>query len=592
MKSSQFSSPHSHPASLDSASTPEAFAKRAKELGAISLCCTDHGTLQACYKIYELGKKNGLIPVLGLEAYFRDDNCPILTKLGIQKTPSVPKGQDKEVWKQNHPDGSFFDYLKYQHMTLHFMDYPAYLKAVKLLSDADERAEQHGSERKPLFGWNQIEELASMNVIAGSSCLVGMTERHLVHQNNPEAAILYFKRLKHLFKDRFYAEMFPHVCTHDWVNGVFLDVVSESGEKKELQYYEGKKFRTNKNEEDGITAAQLAQKFDPKVYTDLVEVKHYRVWTPFEEKWKLLGVRKVEDFVKNECSVFAPDSDVQLSCNKFVRELAQSENVPMFISDDSHFATTEEKIVQDVRLAQQGSWRFHGSYHMQSSNEAWEYFHNKMGTEEKEFQGWIQNSLDWASRFKNFKFDVKSTLPTKFFPTDSLGHTKTMIQNYGRMVKTPDYMNRLKAEIELFYRNGTMDLLPYFHEAEEVCRIYRNQGILTGPGRGSAGGVLLSYLLGVTHIDPLKYDLSLDRFMTPDRIASGKWPDIDQDLPSRDLLTGMETDVVEFQAEDGTLHIMPETFKVETDKGLMTIHEAFAAGADIKPWWLEKNIAN
>jgi error-prone DNA polymerase len=59
-----------------------------------------------------------------------------------------------------------------------------------------------------------------------------------------------------------------------------------------------------------------------------------------------------------------------------------------------------------------------------------------------------------------------------------------------------------------------------------------------GAWAGSAAGLLLTYLLGITHVDPLRFDLSMDRFMTPDRIASGKLPDIDQDLPSRDLLVG------------------------------------------------------
>lgn len=56
----------------------------------------------------------------------------------------------------------------------------------------------------------------------------------------------------------------------------------------------------------------------------------------------------------------------------------------------------------------------------------------------------------------------------------------------------------------------------------------------------SAAGVLLPYLFGITHIDPLKHDLSLDRFGTIDRFQSGKMPDIDLDLSDRDFLVGPE----------------------------------------------------
>src|ERR1019366_6391772 len=134
-----FPSFHVHPQSLDSASTPEAFAKKEVELGTGALTCTDHGSLSAAYKIYELAKKNNLTPVVGIEAYFRDDNCPILTKFGIQKTNTVPRGSDAEKWKIDHPEGTYHDYLKYQHATLGFRDFKAYKVAVRLLSKADAR---------------------------------------------------------------------------------------------------------------------------------------------------------------------------------------------------------------------------------------------------------------------------------------------------------------------------------------------------------------------------------------------------------------------------------------------------------------------
>lgn len=54
----------------------------------------------------------------------------------------------------------------------------------------------------------------------------------------------------------------------------------------------------------------------------------------------------------------------------------------------------------------------------------------------------------------------------------------------------------------------------------------------------SVGGVGIAYLLGITHVNPLRHDLSLDRFITPDRIASGKMPDIDTDFSTREYLLG------------------------------------------------------
>ena len=55
----------------------------------------------------------------------------------------------------------------------------------------------------------------------------------------------------------------------------------------------------------------------------------------------------------------------------------------------------------------------------------------------------------------------------------------------------------------------------------------KERGIVVGPGRGSAAGSLVSYVLGITDIDPLKYDLLFERFLNPDRISM---PDIDLDF--------------------------------------------------------------
>jgi DNA polymerase III alpha subunit len=572
----QFSSPHCHPSSLDSASTPEAFAKRAVELGAISLACTDHGSIAAAYKIYELAKKNSLIPIIGIELYFRSDDCPILTKLGVPKTDTVPRGIDKEFWKSTHPTGSFFDYNKYYHMTVHCMDFKAYKALIKMLSVADARAEVHGSERKALFTWDQIEELATYNVTVGSSCLVGMVERHLM-KSNVEAAAQYFLRLKHLFGDRFYVEVFPHVCSHNWDNGVYI--YGKAGEKEErLRFYPGKNLRTNKGE---IHADELAK--DSSGHTHLIGIKNNRVWTDIEPV-QIVSVQKIEGFIQNECSPAAPDGDIQWGCNKWIIGMGKKHSVKAMISDDCHYASKDLKIVQDVRLAQMGNWKFFGEYEMKSSQDAWEYCEKHLQLPVKQFEEWIDNSHEWAHRMEGFEFEVETSLPTKFFPKDTLSHLKHLIKKHGRY--KPEYASRLKYEIDLLHKNGTIDLLPYFFIDEEVCRVYRDEGLLTGVSRGSAGGLLISYLIGITHIDPIKWDLSVNRFITLDRILSGKKPDIDQDLPGRELLVGGHvTEVVTIQADDGTMHEVPSSFKVDTVQGEMTIKSAVETGTDFREWW-------
>jgi len=545
---------HVHQQSLDSASTPDAFLDRELELGTGALVTTDHGTLGACRKVYDLAhdkkatKGQKIIPILGLEAYLRDDDCSILKAAGIPKRHYSPTEEAKEY--ALYPNGTFKEYIKYHHVTMHALDYEAYACMVRLLSKADGRAERHGSERKPLFSWSDLEELGGYNTTMTTGCLIGAVQRHLLDHDNLELATAYYERLRGLVKPgNFFVEVFPHKCDMNWVSGVFLDL--EGGKKQ--KYYAGKRLRTNVGE---LSAEELAEAFarkDNGGHTTLIGVCNSRVWEDLPPR-ELVGVRHIEDFMKNECRPWAVDGDVQKGLNRVMMMFAKKYGDKILVADDSHFATPAEKVVQDVRLAQSGNWRFSNSYHRQSSEESFEHFKTTLGVSAATFESWVENSHEWADRFKDFKFDSTVSLPTKFYEPaycdhawhknpkiperdHSLMFTMELIKKHGRMDwKNKAYVERLQAEIELLHNNGTIDLLPYFFIGEECCSLYESKGLLTGPGRGSAAGLLLTYLLGITHVDPLKYNLSMDRFLTLDRVRSGKLPDIDQDLPQRELL--------------------------------------------------------
>jgi DNA polymerase III alpha subunit len=507
-----FPSPHCHVQSLDSASTPKEFVKRELELGTGCLTCT----MQATRHVYDLAKKNGLIPILGLEGYFRDDNCPILAAAGIVGAEAVKA------------------YMSYTHVTLHAMDQEAYEALVRVLSNASlTRMERHGSEEKPLFNWADLEELAKFNITFTTGCLVGMVQRHLLN-GREDLALAYFNKMRSIVRPgNLYVEVFPHETSKQWVSGVFFTL--EDGRK--LKFHEGKWLKVDGKE---VKAMEYVRDF--KEGAELQGVKDYSVWQPDFVVSKILKAEKVEEFIDNDCMPGATSPDSQKWCNLHMLKLSDHFEVPALVSDDAHFAYTEEKILQDVRLmAGGGSWRFYASYHRYTSDEAYSHFKESLGTEEWEFAKWVENNIQWAQRFKDFTFKPRRELPTSFYPTDTLRHLKTLIDKHGRMDwKNVKYAERLYTEIAMLHNNGTIDLLPYFFVCEEALDIYAQNERLTGPGRGSAAGLLLSYLLGITHIDPLRYDLSMERFLTLDRIKGGKLPDIDMDLPSRYLLVDEE----------------------------------------------------
>jgi DNA polymerase III alpha subunit len=510
-----FVTPHCHPQSLDTASTLSEFAKREKELETGYMTCTDHGSLGACREVYKTAKDNGLSPILGIEHYLRDDEDQILKKFGIEK--------DK--------DNTFSQYNKYYHVTTHSIDQEAYEALVKITSKADLRGEQHGSERKPLLTWEDLEYLGSKNVTMMSSCLIGLVARHLTKNNRPDIAEAFYQKIRSIVKPgNFYVEMFPHICDRFWVNGISLELEDKTKEN----YWPGKKLNIEGIGE--IKAEELAKIFKKEGKVGkLLSVKNNGRWDDLEGPKGVTSCNHIQDFTLNECMEWAPDSDYQLGANKFILGLAQKYGDKVMISDDSHYSHKNDKPVQDARLGSGGqAWKMYEHYHRMSSEETWEYFSKRMNISSKTFEGWIDTSHEWASRFKDFKFVDKKYLPASFYPEDTVSYLGTLINKHGRMDWNDDLsVNRLKQEIKLLRYNGTIDLLPYFFCQEEGLDRYTKKRLITGAGRGSAAGLLISYLLRITHINPLDWDLSLDRFLTMDRIASGRLPDIDSDLPDR-----------------------------------------------------------
>ena len=87
-----------------------------------------------------------------------------------------------------------------------------------------------------------------------------------------------------------------------------------------------------------------------------------------------------------------------------------------------------------------------------------------------------------------------------------------------------EYIKRLEHELETIVSMGYAD---YFLIVQDYVSFAKKQGIIVGPGRGSAAGSLVSYLLDITQIDPLKYNLQFERFLNPYRKTM---PDIDVDF--------------------------------------------------------------
>lgn len=311
------------------------------------------------------------------------------------------------------------------------------------------------------------------------NCLVGAVKKWLLPDRvtkkvYPERAKKAYEMLRDIAgKDNFFVEIFPHKVTHEWVK------------------------------------------------------------PEYDKEGKMI---KRGEFVPHDCTPWFPDGDYQKKANMFVYELAKSNGDPCIISLDSHFAYPDQKVVQDSKLGNgQENWRFYNSYHVMSSEESATCLKHTMGLEDKEIEQMIDNSYLWGSHFDNFKLKTKNDrwiLP----PLDSswMSNLKEAINRHGRMKwNDPRYVSRLKEEMDLFTNNGRINLMPYFFTVEDIANFCRQSGILM-TARGSAGGSLLLYVLGVSATDPIKYDLSLPRFLTLGRIQENTLPDVDMDFGRKD----------------------------------------------------------
>ena len=150
----------------------------------------------------------------------------------------------------------------------------------------------------------------------------------------------------------------------------------------------------------------------------------------------------------------------------------------------------------------------------------------------REFPEAISNTLEVAEKC-NLELDLKTNHMPKFpIPADAGVNT---LEDYldklsweGLRTRfseiTPAIESRITHELGVIRKMGYAG---YFLIVADFIRAAREMGVMVGPGRGSAAGSIVSYALGITNVDPLKYDLLFERFLNPDRISM---PDIDVDF--------------------------------------------------------------
>ena len=215
-------------------------------------------------------------------------------------------------------------------------------------------------------------------------------------------------------------------------------------------------------------------------------------------------------------------------------KLGKELNLPQLATNDLHYTHHEDAAAHEVLLCiQSGStmadpkrFKFENSeFYLKSPAQMREIF--------KDFKQACDNTLLIAERCETTMREGENLLPQFPVPTgQSEDSWLIKLANDGLATKMgnsipTEYQDRLNFELEVMIKMGFPG---YFLVVADLCDHAREVGIRVGPGRGSAAGSLVSYSLGITGLDPIKFGLLFERFLNPERISM---PDIDLDFDER-----------------------------------------------------------
>ena len=170
--------------------------------------------------------------------------------------------------------------------------------------------------------------------------------------------------------------------------------------------------------------------------------------------------------------------------------------------------------------------------------------------EEQEFLQWFSDRPEWIDTMSEIMLSCNAKLPPNrtLMPAFPVPEDQTaasllkkhceegLIRRLGTV--SSEYTERLRKELVVIENMGFSD---YFLIVEDFMRFSKENGILTGPGRGSSAGSLVAYSLEITDVDPIKYGLIFERFLNPGRITM---PDIDIDFADN-----RRSEVIEYVAK-------------------------------------------
>lgn len=447
---------HTHYSLLDGLGRPDDYFRRAKELGMTAIAATDHGVSYGLLEWYQTGKKAGIKPILGVEAY--------VARFG------------------RHQKRANIDVKPY-HLILLAENETGYANLLKLTT----LAHTEGYYYKPRMDY-EILAAHSEGLIALSACLHGEIPTRLL-SDDETGAIEAIERYQKIFGEK----------------NFFLEVQSHLGIPEQAQANE-RLFALSKKMGVPVAATNdchYVQKSDAEAHDVLICIQTGKDFND-PNRMRMEGA---DLYLKSGNEMRAAFSDHPEVCDLTLQVAARCNvELPLGKRLIPTYATPFQLKPEDyfVELCYDG-------------------LHRRFGVPVPKKYKRVDGSEGPGSRVQG---PGENATPYTLTPTSSRVGSHITRQSTAEPTpeETATLLARLEYELSVIIKMGFAN---YFLIVWDFVKYSKESGIAVGPGRGSAAGSLISYCLGITDLNPLKYGLLFERFLNPERVSM---PDIDIDF--------------------------------------------------------------
>lgn len=227
--------------------------------------------------------------------------------------------------------------------------------------------------------------------------------------------------------------------------------------------------------------------------------------------------------------------EAQATYNKALYEIHKRFEIPLIAGTDTHCLNDEHvegrKILQkskNVFFSDEELW----DLTFKTYDELVEAFKNQNALPEQVYLQAIENTNIMADSIEEFELDYSKKYPKLYNDSEKVLKEKISegIKNRGvdKLDNFNEYKNKIQYELETYKHNGAVDFLLL---EEDYKSALKKQGVSFGYSRGSVSGSVIAYLLGITEVDSIKYNLNFERFMNKERVSLA---DVDTDWSKKD----------------------------------------------------------